>query len=122
MAPDHEAIAEQVFVALADPTRRSILAELAQNGPATATDLADRLPITRQAIAKHLVLLAGAELVTAEPGERRRVRYRLHSAPMQVAQQFLAALARDWDSRLESLAAHLDRPAAATSATTAERL
>jgi DNA-binding transcriptional ArsR family regulator len=109
MAPDHEAIAEQVFVALADPTRRSILAELAQNGPATATDLADRLPITRQAIAKHLVLLAGAELVTAEPGERRRVRYRLHSAPMQVAQQFLAALARDWDRRLGALTEHLDR-------------
>jgi hypothetical protein len=41
---------------------------------------------------------------------------------MQVAQQFLAALARDWDSRLESLAAHLDRPDAATSATTAEKL
>ena len=35
--------------------------------------------------------------MTAEPGERRRVRYRVRSAPMQVAQQFLAALARDWD-------------------------
>ena len=41
------------------------------------------LPITRQAIAKHLALLAEAGLVTAEPGERRRVRYRLRSAPMQ---------------------------------------
>jgi DNA-binding transcriptional ArsR family regulator len=107
--PDLEAIAEQVFTALADPTRRAILAELAANGPATATDLAARLPITRQAIAKHLVLLTEVGLVTAEPGERRRVRYRLRSAPMQAAQQFLAALARDWEGPLGALKDHLDR-------------
>ncbi|WP_328610238.1 metalloregulator ArsR/SmtB family transcription factor [Amycolatopsis sp. NBC_00345] len=107
--PDIEAVAEQVFAALADPTRRAILAALAADGPATATDLADRLPITRQAIAKHLALLTEAGLVTAEPGERRRIRYRLRSAPMRVAQQFLAALARDWDGRLDALQAHLNR-------------
>ena len=50
-------------------------------------------------------------LVKAEPGERRRVRYRLRSVPMQVAQQFLAALARDWDSPLGALKEHLDRGA-----------
>ena len=111
--PDIEAVAEEVFTALADPTRRAILAALAAGGPATATDLATRLPITRQAIAKHLALLAEAGLVAAEPGERRRVRYRLRSAPMQVAQQFLAALARDWDSQLESLQDHLNAAAAA---------
>jgi DNA-binding transcriptional ArsR family regulator len=113
MPPDVEAIAEQVFVALADPTRRAILAALASGGPATATDLAGRLPmpITRQAVAKHLALLAQAGLVRAEPGERRRVRYRLRSAPMQVAHQFLAALARDWDGPLEALRGHLDRSA-----------
>ena len=109
--PDIEAIAEHVFAALADPSRRAILAALASGGPATATDLAARLPITRQAIAKHLALLADAGLVMAEPGERRRVRYRLRSAPMQVAQQFLAALARDWDSPLGALKDKLDREA-----------
>jgi DNA-binding transcriptional ArsR family regulator len=108
-ATDTEAVAEQVFVALADPSRRAILAALAAVGPATATDLALRLPITRQAIAKHLALLAEAGLVTAEQGERRRVRYRLHSAPMQVAQQFLAALARDWDGPLDALKDHLNQ-------------
>ncbi|MFJ4097992.1 ArsR/SmtB family transcription factor [Amycolatopsis japonica] len=108
MPSDNEAIAEQVFVALADPSRRSILAVLASGGPATATDLADRLPITRQAIAKHLALLTDAGLVIPEQGERRRVRYRLHSAPMQVAQQFLAALARDWDGPLAALKDHLE--------------
>src|SRR6184192_723661 len=111
LQPDIEAVAEQVFTALADPSRRDILAALAVGGPATATDLAARLPITRQAIAKHLALLAEAGLVRAEPGERRRVRYRLCSAPMQVAQQFLAALARDWDRPLEALTEHLDRSA-----------
>lgn len=103
-----EAVAEQVFVALADPTRRAILAALASGGPTTATDLAARLPITRQAIAKHLALLTETGLVTAEPGERRRVRYRLHSAPMQVAQQYLAALASDWDGRIDALRKHLE--------------
>jgi DNA-binding transcriptional ArsR family regulator len=111
MRPDIEVVAEQVFAALADPTRRAILAALASGGPATATDLASRLPVTRQAVAKHLALLAEAGLVRAEPGERRRVRYRLRSAPMQVAQQFLAALARDWDSSLDALKDHLDRSA-----------
>jgi DNA-binding transcriptional ArsR family regulator len=111
MPHDIEAIAEHVFAGLADPSRRAILAALAAGGPATATDLATRLPITRQAIAKHLALLAEAGLVTAERGERRRVRYRLRSAPMRVAQQFLAALARDWDGRLAALQDHLDRSA-----------
>ncbi|WP_020674045.1 ArsR/SmtB family transcription factor [Amycolatopsis nigrescens] len=111
MPSDSEAIAEQVFTALADPSRRAILAALASGGQATVTDLAGRLPITRQAIAKHLNLLAEAGLVTAEPGERRRVRYRLRSAPMRVAQQFLAALARDWGEQLDALAEHLNRDA-----------
>ena len=104
---DQEAVAQEVFAALADPTRRGILAQLAARGPATATDLATVLPITRQAIAKHLGLLTEAGLVVAERGERRRVRYRLHSAPIQAAQQFLAALARDWDSSLDALRRHL---------------
>ena len=111
--PDIEAVAEEVFTALADPSRRAILATLAAGGPATATDLAARLPITRQAIAKHLALLAEAGLVAAEHGERRRVRYRLRSAPMQLAQQFLAALARDWDRQLDALKDHLDADAEA---------
>ena len=106
---DVEGIAEQVFTALADPTRRAILAALAARGPATATDLAIRLPISRQAIAKHLTLLANAGLVASTTGERRRIRFRLQPAPMQVAQQFLAAMARDWDRSLDALTEHLSR-------------
>lgn len=110
MVADIEAIAEQVFIALADPTRRSILAALATEGPATVTDLAGRLPITRQAVAKHVALMTDAGLLTPEPGERRRVRYRLRSAPVQLAQQFLAALAHDWDDRLGALQQYLTSP------------
>lgn len=105
---DLEAVAEQVFVALVDPTRRAILTDLASRGPATATDLARRLPVSRQAIAKHLAMLAGTGLVAAEPGERRRVRYSVRSAPMRAAQQFLAVLAAEWDDRLDALKKHVD--------------
>jgi DNA-binding transcriptional ArsR family regulator len=119
--PDIEAVAEEVFTALADPSRRGILAALAARGPATATDLAAGLPISRQAIAKHLGLLAEAGLVAAEPGEGRRIRYRLRSAPVQVAQQFLAALARDWDRELEALREHLDAAVASATQETNKR-
>jgi DNA-binding transcriptional ArsR family regulator len=107
MAPDIEAVAEQVFAALADPARRVIPAALATGGPASATGLAARPPITRQAIARHLALMAGTGLVTPEPGERRRIRYHLRPAPFQLAQQFLAALASDRDDRLDALKHHL---------------
>ena len=106
--PTSEQVAEAVFTALADANRRAILAELSAGGPATVTELAQALPITRQGIAKHLALLAEAGLVSAEPAEGRRVRYHLQSGPMRVAQQFLAALARDWDGPLAALKSHLD--------------
>ena len=111
--PDPEAAAEAVFAALAEPTRRGILSALAGRGPATATDLASLLPISRQAITKHLDLLAGAGLVLAEPGERRRVRYRVNAAPMAMAMAmaYLAALARDWDGQLARLQRVLEAPA-----------
>src|SRR5258706_10916550 len=108
-SPDAEAVAAAVFTALADPSRRGILAALAAHGPATATDLADRLPISRQAIAKHLAPLTEARLVRTEAGERRRVRYRLGARPVRVAQGYLAALARDWDDHLQGLLEHLRR-------------
>jgi DNA-binding transcriptional ArsR family regulator len=97
--PDPEAVAAAVFAALAEPTRRSILGALAARGPMTATSLAGLLPISRQAITRHLELLAAAGLVLAEPGERRRIRFRVNAAPMAMAQSYLAAMARDWDSK-----------------------
>ena len=109
--PDRAAVAEAVFAALAEPTRRGILGTLAARGPMTATGLAGLLPISRQAISKHLDLLTSSGLVLAEPGERRRIRYRVDAAPMAVARSYLAALARDWDSKLARLQRLLDAPA-----------
>ena len=93
MPPDIEAIAEQVFVALADPSRRAILAALASGGPATATDLAARLPITRQAIAKHLALLAETGFAQL-PLDIRDTTYDSHS--------------EGWVRELAELVAHVD--------------
>ena len=110
MPPDPEEVSAGVFAALADPTRRAILASLAERGPSTATDLSGRLSISRQGIAKHLGLLAEAGLVTSEAGAGRRVLYRHRSEPIKVAQSFLAALAADWDDSLDRLSTFLADP------------
>jgi len=108
MPPDPEEVAAGVFAALADSTRRAILASLAQHGPSTATELAARLAITRQGVAKHLALLADADLVTSDAGRGRRVLHRHRSEPIKVAQSYLAALAADWDGALDRLTYFLD--------------
>ena len=110
MPPDPEEVSAAVFTALADPNRRAILASLAEHGPSTPTDLSGRLSITRQGVAKHLGLLAGAGLVTSDPGGGRRVLYRHRSQSIKVAQSYLAALAADWDDSLDRLSAILDAP------------
>src|SRR4051794_41957865 len=96
MPPDPEEVSAGVFAALADPNRRAILASLAEHGPSTATDLAGRLSITRQGIAKHLALLADAGLVTSGSGSGRRGLYRHRSEPIKGAQSYPAALAPRW--------------------------
>ena len=108
MPPSSEDVAAAVFAALADPNRRGILASLAEHGPSTATDLGARLGITRQGVAKHLGLLADAGLVTSDAGEGRRVLFRHRTAPMKVAQSYLAALAADWDDALDRLSSFLE--------------
>jgi len=96
-----------VFTALADPVRRAVLDSLAREGPATVTDLAARLPITRQAVAKHLALLVDAGLIHAEAPDGRKVRYRVDIGPIREALRWLAVLANEWDDRLGALARHL---------------
>lgn len=107
MRPDPEEVSASVFAALADPSRRGILASLAEHGPSTATDLAGRLDITRQGVAKHLALLTEVGLVTADAGAGRRVLYRQRTEPLKVAQSYLAALAAGWDDSLDRLTAFL---------------
>jgi DNA-binding transcriptional ArsR family regulator len=73
--------ADKVFTALADPTRRQIVAALARSGRSTATELAADLPITRQAVAKHLTHLHRTDLVVPER-RGRETRYRLTPEPL----------------------------------------
>jgi DNA-binding transcriptional ArsR family regulator len=90
-----------VFAALADPTRREVIRCLAE-GPATATELAARFPVTRQAVAKHLGLLDEVGLVVATR-EGREMRYQLRPEPLRDAMSWMATVGARWDDRLASL-------------------
>jgi DNA-binding transcriptional ArsR family regulator len=94
-----------VFEALADPVRRRLLAELSAS-PATATELAAGLPISRQAVAKHLASLSQAGLLERERAGRD-VRYRVTPEPLTDAVSWMAQVGGRWDDRLERLAGTL---------------
>ena len=99
--------ADDVFAALADPTRRQVVEALAA-GAATATELAARFPVSRQAVAKHLGTLGEAGLVEALR-EGREVRYRLNPAPMAEAMAWMVEVGAQWDRRLDALAKHVGK-------------
>ena len=96
----------RVFDALADPNRRYVLEALAERETATATELAAELPVTRQAVAKHL-----AALSEAGGGEGRRqgreTLYELTPGPHGGARDWMASVGADWDARLAALRKHL---------------
>ncbi len=83
------------FVALSDPTRRLLLDRLSAQGGLTLSDLAEELPMTRQAVAKHLAVLEAAELVASERDGRCKRHY-LNPMP-------LAKMARRWLGRFEDV-------------------
>ena len=95
-----------VFSALADPTRRSVMQRVAERGSATATELAAELPITRQAVAKHLGALEDAGLVAASR-LGRETRFTLTPAPLADVVAWLADVGAAWDRRLAGLERHL---------------
>jgi DNA-binding transcriptional ArsR family regulator len=95
-----------VFAALADPNRRYLLEALAARESATPTELAAELPVTRQAVSKHLAALAEAGLV--EPARAgRETRYRLTPGPLADARGWIERVGAAWDERLAALARHL---------------
>ena len=93
---------DSVFSALADPTRRQVLDEIGRRGGATATELAADLPVTRQAVAKHLGILAGAGLVDSRRNGRE-TRYRVTPEPLSEAIDWMARVGAEWDDRLARL-------------------
>jgi DNA-binding transcriptional ArsR family regulator len=100
-APAHRQV-DSVFGALADPTRRRVVETLASGGTVTASGLAEQLPITRQAVSKHLTALRGADLVTATR-VGRETQYRLRPQPLDDAAQWIQTVSAEWDDRLGSL-------------------
>jgi DNA-binding transcriptional ArsR family regulator len=93
-----------VFAALADPTRRQMVQMLARGQEITASALADELPMTRQAVAKHLAVLDRAGLVERER-HGRETRYRLAPEPLGDAERWLHDAGAAWDERLARLRA-----------------
>jgi DNA-binding transcriptional ArsR family regulator len=99
---DRSERAGAVFGALSDPTRRTLLQAIASHPSATATELAAGLPISRQAVVKHLSALSDAGLVDgARHG--REVRYRVTPEPMSDAVSWIAEVGGQWDDRLAAL-------------------
>jgi DNA-binding transcriptional ArsR family regulator len=92
----------EVFAALADPTRRHLVETLASRGGASATALAAELPISRQAVAKHLAALNGVGLVRSHRAGRETV-YELQPAPLEEAASWIAEVGAEWDQRLARL-------------------
>lgn len=97
---------DELFTAVADPTRRQVLGMLVHDGPRSATALADSFPVTRQAITKHLQVLQGAGLVAPER-VGREVRYRATTERLAEAVDWLLTTGSDWDRR----STRLRRPA-----------
>jgi DNA-binding transcriptional ArsR family regulator len=101
-SPAEEALIEIVLAALADPTRRRILDDLSAAGSGTATTLAQDLPVTRQAVVKHLAVLHEAGLVVARK-TGREVRYSVAPGPLTATARWLTDLATAWGRPLEAV-------------------
>jgi DNA-binding transcriptional ArsR family regulator len=97
-----------VFAALSDDTRRGLFARLGEQGSASATELARELPVSRQAVQKHLGVLAEAGLVEAERSGRE-VLYHPTPAPLADALAWMAEVGGQWDGRLAALDRQLAR-------------
>jgi len=106
-APLLDDAATKVFTALADGTRRAVLDSLAHREVATATALAEGLTITRQAVLKHLSVLADAGLVDSSR-VGREVRFRVRPEPLRDTASWLATRADSWDNRLFALRAEAE--------------
>jgi len=95
---------DELWSAIGDPTRRRVLDRLLANGPASASSLGRELPVTRQAVAKHLAVLERAGLVRPAPAGRE-LRYGVEPAQFARAVAQLAAVEQAWDGRLRRIKA-----------------
>ena len=98
---------QSLFTALADPLRRSLLENLAEHSPRTATQLAEDYPVTRQGILKHLTILEHAGLVAIHQVGREK-RYTLTPEPLEELEQWIEGIGAKWDERLLRLKTWLE--------------
>ena len=96
------AVDDELWSAIGDPTRRRLLDLLLVEGTGTATSLSDRLPVTRQAVAKHLAVLDRAGLVHGTAAGRER-RYQVDDDQLARAAAQLAQVGSSWDGRLRRI-------------------
>jgi ArsR family transcriptional regulator, cadmium/lead-responsive transcriptional repressor len=103
---------DELWSAVADPTRRRVLDVILAQGEATATTVAGELPVTRQAVAKQLAVLDRAGLVR---GKRRgrEVRYVVRPEQLDLAARSMAQVAAEWDTRLVAIKRIAEAAAAA---------
>jgi DNA-binding transcriptional ArsR family regulator len=99
-----ERVDDELWSAIGDPTRRRMLDLLLITGDGTATSLGDQLPVTRQAVSKHLGVLHRAGLVRATPVGREK-RYRVEDAQLARAVAQLTSVGSAWDGRLQRIKA-----------------
>ena len=97
-----ERVDDELWSAIGDPTRRRMIDLLLTDGHGTATSLSERLPVTRQAVAKHLTALDRAGLVRATPAGREK-HYRVDDAQLARAVAQLAWVTSTWDARLRRI-------------------
>jgi DNA-binding transcriptional ArsR family regulator len=93
---------DELWAAIGDPTRRRVVDVLLDRGEATATAMAGELPVTRQAVAKHLAVLDRAGLVQARR-QGREVRYAIRPQRLVAATRSMAQVAAEWDARLSAI-------------------
>ena len=93
---------DELWSAVADPSRRQVLDLLVSHGEVSASWLAGRVPFTRQAVSKHLVVLERAGLISRRK-QGREVLYRVEAARLDQATRAMAQLAAQWDRRLDAI-------------------
>ena len=93
---------DDLWSAIGDPIRRTVIDLLLADGPGTATSLSERLPVTRQAVSKHLAVLDRVGLIHAEPAGRER-HYQVSEAQLARAVAQLSAVGAAWDARLRRI-------------------
>ncbi len=93
---------DQLWSAIADPSRRRVLDLLVRGGEASASSLADQVPFSRQAVSKHLVVLEEVGLISRRK-QGREVLYRVEAARLDQATRAMAELASRWDRRLDAI-------------------